>query len=472
MGHERGKPCIVFNRWITLIAGICICIITGTSYMFAVFGPFIKANMHYTETQIQMVATIASISTYFGLLPGVMLDKLGPRVTGISHAVLLFVGYFFMWLALQHYIPSDFIVVGLFRCLAMLGSGGLYVIAVGANIHNFPARHKGKVVGALAAGLGLSSAIFTEIYSLFFHGNLMLFLLCLSAFLGIVGIVGTIFINYLPKDNPIIPIDIQSDPDQESLKSLQEKVEEVKDELDVRYLHLFKHPSFYILFFALASGTGAGLCMMTNLGDLVIALGGKDGSQDTFVTVLSLTNFMGRAIMGFLGDKLRDYANRPIFLGISFAIMGGSYLYLGFVTSIDWLYPGIIGIGLAYGGIWALIPVLVNELYGEKYWGGNNAIFGLASALGAFLQGTLLASSIYQSHIEGGGTECYGPKCYQETFFIISGIVVFGIVLVMVLSVMTRKHFAILRKMTAAEDLKDARKTERESLLKLHEADD
>lgn len=47
----------------------------------------------------------------------------------------------------------------------------MYMPALLTNVRNFPAINRGLVVGLMAAGFGLSSALFTGIYSAFFKQN-------------------------------------------------------------------------------------------------------------------------------------------------------------------------------------------------------------------------------------------------------------------------------------------------------------
>eukprot|EP01119_Soliformovum_irregulare_P015755 TRINITY_DN4483_c0_g1_i2.p1 TRINITY_DN4483_c0_g1~~TRINITY_DN4483_c0_g1_i2.p1 ORF type:complete len:130 (-),score=29.28 TRINITY_DN4483_c0_g1_i2:13-363(-) len=97
-----------------------------------------------------------------------------------------------------------------------------------------------------------------------------------------------------------------------------------------------------------------------------------------------------------------------------------------------------------------MCPVMVNELYGEKYWGGNFAAICFSPGIGAYLLGTLLASHIYQSHIVVG-KNCYGHECYRDTFRIIAGICAFGMLMSLALAFVTRKLYADLRKMNKME---------------------
>ncbi len=46
------------------------------------------------------------------------------------------------------------------------------------------------------------------------------------------------------------------------------------------------------------AGMGSGLSYLNNLGQLVIALGGKSDSQAVFVSLFSVSNCAGRLLLG------------------------------------------------------------------------------------------------------------------------------------------------------------------------------
>jgi hypothetical protein len=49
-------------------------------------------------------------------------------------------------------------------------------------------------------------------------------------------------------------------------------------------------------------------------------------------------------------------------------------------------------------------PVLVNELWGAKFFGSNFTAIGFGPAVGSYLLGTLMAGKIYESHTKVEGT--------------------------------------------------------------------
>lgn len=174
---------------------------------------------------------------------------------------------------------------------------------------------------------------------------------------------------------------------------------------------------FYLTFAIFGIIAGTGFVIFINLGSLVKSLGGKSGEQDPYVIVLSVFNFVGRIIVGTVGDKTRSYFSRPwYFLFIS--IVMGLTMLLNAFANLDRLWLGVVGTGLAYGALMAVTPVFLSEYFGNKYFGGNWGIVRSSPGIGSFFLATLLAGSLYESNTEQGEKDCYGDACYYWVFLI------------------------------------------------------
>ena len=71
---------------------------------------------------------------------------------------------------------------------------------------------------------------------------------------------------------------------------------------DMSLLEAFKTLAFWLLFFVLAIGCGSGLVLINNIGQVCKAQGRKPGSEDTFVSLISVTSCTGRILLGNASD--------------------------------------------------------------------------------------------------------------------------------------------------------------------------
>ena len=87
------------------------------------------------------------------------------------------------------------------------------------------------------------------------------------------------------------------------------------------------------------------------------------------VGAISITNFGGRLIAGIASDALA--VKRGWFLVAASAGMALTYAITALCSV--WTAAGLIGvcagIGLCYGALWSILPVLVSELFGAETFG-------------------------------------------------------------------------------------------------------
>lgn len=95
--------------------------------------------------------------------------------------------YFLAGLSIRDILPRSFIFLIILYVFIGQGSYGMNISALDVNIKNWERFHRGKVTGTLAGAFGLSSALFTLIYSQIFSkfDSVMYFLM----FMGVTGLV-------------------------------------------------------------------------------------------------------------------------------------------------------------------------------------------------------------------------------------------------------------------------------------------
>ncbi|KAK6904259.1 hypothetical protein I203_107775 [Kwoniella mangroviensis CBS 8507] len=182
-------------------------------------------------------------------------------------------------------------------------------------------------------------------------------------------------------------------------------------------MELFRSIDFWILSMCLALLCGTGLMYINNAGTVALALG-RDGQrvydkervagyQAKQVGLVSLWNCGGRIIGGVVSDfgKNKFGIRRVWFLpivAILFTISQVSALETTRVQSL-WMVSTLLG--LAYGALFNVMPMLVLEWFGMKHFSQNWGWTAVAPVIGgnAF---NLLFGKVYDSHTIGRiGTE-------------------------------------------------------------------
>ncbi|RKO90960.1 hypothetical protein BDK51DRAFT_18512 [Blyttiomyces helicus] len=125
---------------------------------------------------------------------------------------------------------------------------------------------------------------------------------------------------------------------------------------------------------------GAGLMLTNNVGAVVLATRGDEKSeerveivQSMHVEILSVAGFAGRILFGTFSDALawRWGTSRASWLMLATGLMfAGQALAIGSKGWSDLVFVTPI-VGLAYGGVQTIIPVVIRDLFGSAKFSSN-----------------------------------------------------------------------------------------------------
>ncbi|OWM70733.1 hypothetical protein CDL15_Pgr014406 [Punica granatum] len=224
---------------------------------------------------------------------------------------------------------------------------------------------------------------------------------------------------------------------------------------------------FWLIFFSLLLGSGSGLTVIDNLGQMSQSLGYNN--THIFVSMISIWNFLGRIGGGYFSEIIvRDHAYpRPIAMAVAQLIMAVGHVFF----AMGWpgaMYVGTLLIGLGYGAHWAIVPAAASELFGLKKFGALYNFLTLANPAGSLVFSGLIASSIYDYEAEKQANahhhnptqssfssfsswlmldeplKCDGSICFFLTSMIMSGLCLIAVVLSMILVYRTKIVYANL----------------------------
>jgi MFS family permease len=176
---------------------------------------------------------------------------------------------------------------------------------------------------------------------------------------------------------------------------------------------------FWMLWFCHFCGTANGLFFINNVSQIDQSLGGAKSTAALYVSILSVSNAVGRMGAGFMSDRFRAIPRTLFFVGaLFFMFIGQGSLTL--IPSTGWLFVGCIIIGICYGAFWALIPPMCIELFGDKNIGTNYQILGLAPAAGSLLASVVLSGNVYKQYLVPNTNYCCGRHCFLLTHAVTS----------------------------------------------------
>ncbi|KAG0598814.1 hypothetical protein M758_12G102500 [Ceratodon purpureus] len=220
---------------------------------------------------------------------------------------------------------------------------------------------------------------------------------------------------------------------------------------------------FWLLVVAMFCSMGSGTTAIDNMGQIGASLGYKQVDINTFISLISIWNFVGRFGAGLVSELLLHQRGlaRPCCLAFSLGLMCIGHLVMASAASGS-LYVGSIIMGVCYGAQWSLMPATTSELFGLRRFGTLYNTITIASPVAAYVLSVRVAGYFYDKeakrqhdltvlttwlpNLTSTGSDdpllCHGPSCFRITFIILAVVCAFGCVICIWLFLRTKRFYA------------------------------
>lgn len=209
-----------------------------------------------------------------------------------------------------------------------------------------------------------------------------------------------------------------------------------------------------LVFFAGTCGVGGTLTAIDNLNQIGTSLGYPKSSISTFVSLVSIWNYLGRVFSGFVSEHfLQKYKfPRPLMLTLILLLSCVGHLLIAFDVP-NGLYVASVIIGFCFGAQWPLVFAIISELFGLKYYSTLYNFGGVASPIGLYVLNVRVTGHLYDkealrqlasagiSRASGKELDCVGATCFKLSFIIITAATFFGAIISLVLVARTIKFY-------------------------------
>lgn len=385
MSFNEENPVLMKKRWIIAAAGVIVQLCLGTVYAWSIFKKPMMAAHGWSETATQAAFMIQSLCFSISVaLGGALIDRKGPRFTGLAGGVLF--GSGLLLAAYANLTGNIWLLYIAYGMIVGLGGGLGYTVPITTLIKWFPDR-RGLVTGLAVMGYGFGSFIMgnlapraildSGLEKTFTLWGLISIILVPSGILLIKNPPSGWMSQYAPSGNPHILADSSSFTFGEAIRTWQ----------------------YWALWLMLFLNVTAGLGLISQLSPIAqdIIRQGLSGAvtedrlkgiyilSGTIVAVASIFNGLGRFVWAWLSDLT---GRRAVFV-IIFLTEAAGYAVIGHSTG-GLMFTCIACYLLAcYGGMFATFPAFVADMFGPAYIGRIYGVIftavGLAGVCGPYL---------------------------------------------------------------------------------------
>ncbi|CAA6653732.1 unnamed protein product [Spirodela intermedia] len=494
---------VVRGRWFMVFASMLIMSAAGATYIFGIYSKDIKSSLGYDQQTLNTLGFFKDLGANIGVISGLIAEVTPPWVVLAIGAGMNLFGYLMIYLAITGRTAKPrFWQMCLYICIGAdsqsFANTGSLVTCVKREQGGRPGVAQGFSSGLPAAisilfiptirimkpipGSGKSElkVFYYFLYvSLVLAGYLMVAIIVHNSvtlprqaydasaaviliilFLPLI-IVFRVELKSWLRNQELHGLTIEKQSTPAAPQPLPRVVEVFRGPgrgEDFSILQALVSLDMMILFIATICGIGGTLTAIDNMGQIGESLGYPQRTIGTFVSLISIWNYLGRVVAGFCSEIFLTRYRFPRTLVLTLVLLlscvGHLLIAFGLPGS---LYVASVIIGFCFGAQWPLVFAIISELFGLKYYSTLYNFGAVASPVGSYLLNVKVAGQLYDREAEkqraaglatavaakAGGKDltCIGVKCFRLSFLIVTAVTLFGVLVSLMLVLRTREFY-------------------------------
>ncbi|XP_069141778.1 uncharacterized MFS-type transporter YhjX-like [Argopecten irradians] len=458
-------------KWAGLAVGCLAKFMSGSLFVFNAYEDAIKYTFNFTAKEVQLQSSFLTVGSGLGFLPGMFYDRFGPQWCSMIGLVLSLAAYLLIWSTTKSilYYSSHSWLMAFYFFLSGLGFTFTYVVALNTNVINFPAKHRGKIVGLLSSFFAGSPSIFSSLYyhvigkddpksADSFSSLMLVFAVCFVIVDFLCMVFLRVNLQIEPSSNFIYSNDIQQKArefssvnkgfiDENSSTNSTQNIQNREDAVTaiskshelpcqdgtISLLKILLNVDYQLVTWVISLAGVSSWVYTIALTQTTAALGLASHDAD-IVLVIPIANAITSFTIGIISDHFRKRLPRLVIIlaGVT-AFFICQCLTVALADRYAVLVTASVFNGMGQAVVWSIAPALMSEMFSVKNLGRNWGITMLLSSLVGFASQEAFGA-LYDAQISvPGEVYCYGMSCIRGGQAVALGATVISMILCVIL---------------------------------------